>query len=95
MSKIEKPPIYPLFFDEQIKQIRPLQIITKIEALANYCLVKVDELLKPETLKGRSEALLLIQIAQNLWKIQGKLETLKRCLKKNPSENSNSGNFQG
>jgi hypothetical protein len=95
MAKKGKPPIYPSFLNEQIKQIRPLQIITKIEALANDCLIKVDKLMKRETLKGRSEALLLIQIAQNLWKIQGKLETLKRCLRKNPSENSRYWNFEG
>ena len=95
MAKTEKPPVYPSSLDEQIKQIRSLQIITKIEALANDCLVKVDKLMERETLKGRSEAILLIQTTQNLLKIKGKLENLKRYLRKNQSKNSNSGNFEG
>lgn len=94
MAKTEKSPISPSFLDEQLKQIRLLQIITKIEALADDCLAKIDKLMESESLKGRREALLLIQITQNLLKIQGKLENLKLYIRKT-SENSNSGNFKG
>jgi len=73
-------------------QLQIMQNIIKVEALVNDCLVKVYKLMDNEALKGRRETVLLVQIAQNLLKIQTKLENIKSHVK-NPFEYSSSGNF--
>ncbi len=68
-----------------------LQNLAKIQALINDSLTKINALLKK--VEGRREILLLAQIANNLLKVQTKLEQLERCIEKTLLENSSGGNF--
>ena len=67
--------------------------ILKIQSLINDCLVKVNSLLGKA--EDRKEIVLLTQIANNLLKIQARLEQLSHSIQKTLLENSSGGNFEG
>jgi hypothetical protein len=48
-----------------------------------------------KTAEGKREIVLLAQTANNLLRIQTKIEQLERYMEKTLLENSNSGNFRG
>jgi hypothetical protein len=70
-----------------------LQNLIKTQFLINDSLSKINALLKK--VEGRREILLLSQIANNLLKVQTKLEAVERYIEKTLPENSNSGNSRG
>jgi hypothetical protein len=68
-----------------------LQNLIKTQSLINDSLLKLRTLLK--NANDKHEALLLTQVANNMLKIQRKLEAVERYIEKTLPENSNSGNF--
>jgi len=68
-----------------------LQNLIKIQSLINDSFAKINALLKK--VEGRREILLLSQTANNLLKIQTKLEQLEHYMEKTMPENSNHRNF--
>jgi hypothetical protein len=90
----EKPPTPHFSLEDSRKLLRKaqmLQNLIKTQFLINDSLSKINVLLKK--VEGRREILLLSQIANNLLKVQTKLEAVERYIEKTLPENSNSGNF--
>jgi len=90
MTKKQQPSIFSL---NAAKKALLQRNILKIQSLLNDCLLKVNSLLGKAEAKDRKEIVLLTQIANNLLKIQVKLEQLSRSLEKTLPENSSGGNF--
>jgi len=80
---------------KQLRKAKLQQNIIKIQSLINDCLVKVNSLLGKAESKNSKEVVLLTQIANNLLKVQTKLEQLERNIRKTILENSSGGNFEG
>ena len=91
--KMAKPPSSPFSpaLKKRLKQAYTLQILAKIRSLVNDSLTKINALMKMA--EGKREIVLLAQTANNLLKVQTKIEQLQRHMEKTISENSNRGNF--
>jgi hypothetical protein len=92
---LTKPPTSPFSpaLKKRLKQAYTLQILAKMHGLVNDSLTKINALMK--TAEGKREIVLLAQTANNLLKIQTKIEQLERYMEKTLLENSNSGNSRG
>jgi hypothetical protein len=92
---LTKPPTSPFSpaLKKRLKQASTLQILAKMRSLVNDSLTKINALMK--TAEGKREIVLLAQTANNLLRIQTKIEQLERYMEKTLLENSNSGNFRG
>jgi hypothetical protein len=90
---LTKPPTSPFSpsFKKRLKQASTLQILAKMHSLVNDSLTKINALMK--TAEGKREIVLLTQTANNLLKLQTKIEQLERYMEKTLLENSNGGNF--
>jgi hypothetical protein len=90
---LTKPPTSPFSpnLKKRLKQASTLQILAKMHSLVNDSLIKINALMKKA--EGKREIVLLAQTANNLLKIQTKIEQLEHFIKKTLSENSNGGNF--
>jgi hypothetical protein len=85
--------IFPRFspaLKKRLKQAYTLQILAKMHSLVNDSLIKINALMKKA--EGKREIVLLAQTANNLLKIQTKIEQLERYMEKTLLENSNDGN---
>jgi hypothetical protein len=91
--KMAKPPSSPFSpaLKKRLKQASTLQILAKMHSLVNDSLTKINALMK--TAEGKREIVLLTQTANNLLKLQTKIEQLEHFIEKTLSENSNGGNF--
>jgi hypothetical protein len=76
-----------------LRKAQMLQNLIKMQSLINDSLSKINALLKK--VEGRREILLLSQIANNLLKVQTKLEAVERYMEKTLPENSSGGNLRG
>jgi hypothetical protein len=92
---LTKPPTSPFSpaLKKRLKQASTLQILAKMRSLVNDSLTKINALMKRA--EGKREIVLLAQIANNLLRIQTKIEQLERYMEKTLLENSNSGNSRG
>jgi len=92
---LTKPPTSPFSpaLKKRLKQASTLQILAKMRSLVNDSLTKINALMK--TAEGKREIVLLAQTANNLLRIQTKIEQLERYMEKTLLENSNSGNSRG
>jgi hypothetical protein len=89
---LTKPPTSPFSpnLKKRLKQASTLQILAKMHSLVNDSLIKINALMKKA--EGKREIVLLAQTANNLLKIQTKIEQLERYMEKTLLENSNDGN---
>jgi predicted exporter len=90
---LPKPPTSPFSpnLKKRLKQDPTLQILAKMHSLVNDSLTKINALMKKA--EGKHEIVLLAQTANNLLKVQTKIEQLERYMEKTLLENSNDGNF--
>ena len=76
-----------------LRKAQMLQTLIKTQVLIKDSLLKLRTLLK--NTNDKHEALLLTQVANNMLKVQTKLEAVERYIEKTLPENSSGENFRG